>query len=152
MVVNNAPGIVEDYFIYQPKISPANAVRLLDALRRFILAHQSMLAAPEGYSLPYVVTEKLPEIAAFLPDGAAAMDRLFTEFAREWEDKAAAPYFKARWLDLRQEKWIAPAGPRAAFGDARSGRPRAAGFCRGARRKEPLRSTRSRPPRRARVQ
>jgi len=106
--VDDAPELVAGYFISQPKISPANAARLLDGLRGFVLEHQSLLAASDANSVPYIVTEKLPVIAAFLPDGAAAMERLFTEFAREWRDKGAAPYLKAKWLDLRQEDGSEP--------------------------------------------
>ena len=101
--VQDAPDLAIGFFVYRPKISPANAARLLDGLRRFAVTHPSLLAAGDDDALPYLVTSKLPAIAAFLPDGAAAMERLFAELAREWRDKAAAPYLRARWLDLRQD-------------------------------------------------
>jgi len=118
--VDDAPDLVTGFFAYQPKISPANAARLIDALRRFIGEHQSLLAASDEDSIPYLVTAKLPAIAAFLPDGAAAMERLFAEFAREWQDKAAAPYLKARWLDVRQDDGSEPLAlpPRSATHEA----------------------------------
>jgi hypothetical protein len=118
--VEDAPELVVDSYAYRPKISPRNAERLLDGLHRFVNEHQSLLAAPEGYSVPYVVTKKLPAIAAFLPDGPAVMERLFNEFAREWQDKAAAPYLKAQWLDLRQDSGSEPLAlaPRSATHEA----------------------------------
>jgi tetratricopeptide (TPR) repeat protein len=106
--VDDAPELVTGFYAYQPRISPANAAHLLDGLGAFIFEHQSLLAASDVNSVPYVVTRRLPAIAAFLPDGVAAMERLFTEFAREWQDKAAAPYLKATWLDLRQEDGSEP--------------------------------------------
>ena len=118
--VEDAPDLAVGFFVYRPKIAPANAARLLDGLRRFATEHQPLLAAGDDDALPYLVTKKLPAIAAFLPDGPAAMERVFAEFAREWRDKAAAPYLKARWLDLQQDDGSAPLAlaPRSATHEA----------------------------------
>ena len=89
------------FSLYQKLISPSNAARLLEALRLFAVEHETVLA--ESYNpIVGLVTYTMPALAAFLPDGAAVMDRQFTELGRELRDPAAAGYLKARWLDQVQ--------------------------------------------------
>jgi tetratricopeptide (TPR) repeat protein len=108
--VEQAPELVLSYFMFQPRISPENAQRMLAGIREFIRTHTSLLASTRQNRTPnFLVTNLMPIVAAFLPDGAAVMERQFAEFEREWPDPAPAKLLRASWLDAQPGNYLRPA-------------------------------------------
>lgn len=108
--VDQAPELVTGYFMFRPKISQDNATRMLDGIRGFIRAHVSLLASTRPNRAPnFLITNLMPTVAAFLPNGVEVMERQFAEFEREWPDAAPAKLLRASWLDAQPGNYPAPA-------------------------------------------
>ena len=108
--VDKAPELVTGYFMYRPQISPENAERMLAGLWQFARSHLPLLWPSRwNGSMSYMITSLMPRVAAFLPDGAAAMERQFAAFEREWPDVAAVKLLRASWLDSKMDDGDEPA-------------------------------------------
>jgi hypothetical protein len=119
--VDEAVTRVSSFSLYQKMISPGNAARLLPVLRLFVVEHEAVLAHNHS-SIVGLVTQTMPAVAAFLPDGAAVMERQFIELGRELRDPAAALYLKALWMDspgVRSQPMALPPGSLTHEGEVR---------------------------------
>lgn len=107
--VDQAPELVIGWHTYQPKISEGNARRLLDGMHRFVSTHTALFASALPSRQPsYFVTGTMVTVAAFVPDGAAAMAAHFDAFEREWPEPGDAKLLRASWLQARPEMFPSP--------------------------------------------
>lgn len=108
--VEQAPELVTGWYMYQPRLSPQSARRMLDGMHRFVSTHTSLFDSPVESRRPaYLVTSWMPIVASFLPDGAAVMAAHFDAFEREWPEPGDAKLLRASWLQTRPEALVAPA-------------------------------------------
>ena len=105
--VEQAPELVTGYFMFQPKLTPQSAARMLDGVQQFVRTHPALFTHPLPMRRPDgLVTRFVPIVASFLPDGLTVVRQQFAELERIALDPAAAKLLHAAWLDTGQNAFI----------------------------------------------
>lgn len=113
--VDEAASLVTGYSMFQPKIAPDNARRMIEGIVGFVRRHPALITRSANESGTYLVANFMARVAAVLPDGPAVMDLSLTELEKGWADPAAAKLLRAAWWSAEPQNFLGPAALRPAW-------------------------------------
>ncbi len=94
--VETAPSLVFEFFAHDPKYSPENLDRMIEAHTRFVKGHFSLLDRdPGGSGVGNLITSRMAELFRHKGEPIAGVERTLLQLERDIPDMAAVRYLTA---------------------------------------------------------